>query len=118
MLRGLLMKAPPGWSAPDTVSTSPFPIVPTPSAPASEASRLFLTGAATPPVPGGEHPVLAINQTFIDRRYSLSDRGNMASQTTCVFEVSPDVVDAGAEMTLRGKVSCSPACDLRGHRLL
>src|SRR5439155_955700 len=41
---------------------------------ASEASRLFLTGAATPPVPGGEHPVLAINQTFIDRRYSLSDR--------------------------------------------
>src|SRR6266850_1632076 len=28
---------------------------------ASEASRLFLTGAATPPVPGGEHPVLAIH---------------------------------------------------------
>ena len=42
----------------------------------------------------------------------------MASQMTCEFEVSPDVVDAGAEMTLRGKVSCSPACDLRGHRLL
>jgi hypothetical protein len=32
--------------------------------------------------------------------------------------VSPDVVDAGAEMTLRAKVSCSPACDLRGHTLL
>src|SRR5437899_2099426 len=28
---------------------------------ASEASRLFLTGAATPPVPGGEHHVLAIH---------------------------------------------------------
>src|SRR2546426_4995495 len=37
---------------------------------ASEASRLFLNGAATPPVPGGEHPVLAILHTFIDRRYS------------------------------------------------
>jgi len=37
---------------------------------------------------------------------------------TCAFEVSPDVVDAGAEMTLQGKVSCSPACDLRGHTLL
>src|SRR6266404_4975834 len=35
---------------------------------ASEASRLFLTGAATPPVPGGEHPVLAIHSTFYDRR--------------------------------------------------
>src|SRR5712664_2154297 len=28
---------------------------------ASEASRLFLTGAATPPVPGGEHSVLAVH---------------------------------------------------------
>ena len=38
-------------------------------------------------------------------------------QTTCAVEVYPDVVDAGAEMTLQGKVSCSPACDLRAHRL-
>ncbi|MGH9253285.1 MAG: hypothetical protein ACRD3C_01810 [Vicinamibacterales bacterium] len=37
---------------------------------------------------------------------------------TCAVDVSPDVVDAGAELTLRGKVSCSPACDLRGHTLL
>ena len=37
---------------------------------------------------------------------------------TCVVDVSPEVVDAGAEMTLRGKVSCAPACDLRGHTLL
>lgn len=37
---------------------------------------------------------------------------------TCAVDVSPDVVDAGAEMTLRGKVSCSPACDLRGHIVL
>lgn len=38
--------------------------------------------------------------------------------STCAVEVSPDVVDAGADITLKGKVSCSPACDLRGHRLL
>jgi hypothetical protein len=35
--------------------------------------------------------------------------------TTCAVDVSPEVVDAGAEMTLTVKVSCSPACDLRGH---
>jgi hypothetical protein len=39
-------------------------------------------------------------------------------QMTCAVDVSPDVVDAGAEMTLRGRVSCSPVCDLRGHTLL
>ena len=33
------------------------------------------------------------------------------------FDVSPDVVDAGADMTLHATVSCSPACDLRGHTL-
>ena len=38
--------------------------------------------------------------------------------TTCAIDVSPAVVDAGAEVTLQGKVSCSPACDLRGHTLL
>ena len=37
---------------------------------------------------------------------------------TCAVDVSPGVVDAGAEMTLRGNVSCSPPCDLRGHSLL
>jgi hypothetical protein len=47
---------------------------------------------------------------------SQSDK--MRGQMTCAVDVSPDVVDAGAEMTLRGKVSCSPACDLRGHTLL
>jgi hypothetical protein len=39
-------------------------------------------------------------------------------RTTCAIDVFPEVVDAGAEMTLQGKVSCSPACDLRGHTLL
>lgn len=39
-------------------------------------------------------------------------------QVTCVVDVSPEVVDAGAEMTLHGKVSCFPACNLRGHTLL
>jgi hypothetical protein len=38
--------------------------------------------------------------------------------TTCAIDVSPDVVDAGAEMTLRVSASCAPPCDLRGHTLL
>ena len=42
----------------------------------------------------------------------------MRGRTTCAVDVSPAVVDAGAEMTLQGKVSCSPACDLRGHTLI
>src|SRR6266404_3839762 len=42
---------------------------------ASEASRLFLTGAATPPVPGGEHPVLAIHS-------HLPSRGVTVAQST------------------------------------
>jgi len=42
----------------------------------------------------------------------------MRVQVTCAIDVSPDLVDAGAEMTLQGKVSCSPPCDLRGHTLL
>jgi hypothetical protein len=47
-----------------------------------------------------------------------SHTDTMRGQTKCAVDVSPDVVDAGAEMTLHGKVSCSPACDLRGHILL
>lgn len=34
------------------------------------------------------------------------------------LDVSPDTVDAGAEMTLHARVSCAPLCDLIGHRLL
>ena len=45
--------------------------------------------------------------------HSDEPRGHM----TCTVDVSPGVVDAGAEMTLRGRVSCSPPCDLRGHTL-
>ena len=37
---------------------------------------------------------------------------------TLVVEVFPEVVDAGAEMTLQAEVSCTPTCDLRGHNLL
>src|SRR2546426_12263759 len=32
---------------------------------ASEASRLFITGASTPPVPGGEHLVLPIHSHLL-----------------------------------------------------
>jgi hypothetical protein len=37
---------------------------------------------------------------------------------TVVVEVSPEVVDAGADLTLRAAVSSTPSCDLRGHKLL
>ena len=39
-------------------------------------------------------------------------------ETACAIRVAPGVVDAGAELTLQIKVSCSPGCDLRGHTLL
>ena len=38
--------------------------------------------------------------------------------SACSVEVSPSEVDAGADITLKGKVSCSPAGDLRGKTLL
>ena len=38
--------------------------------------------------------------------------------STCSVEASPREVDAGADITLKGKVSCSPAEDLRGETLL
>jgi hypothetical protein len=37
---------------------------------------------------------------------------------TCAIDLSPDVVDAGAEMTLQMSASSVPPCDLRGHTLL
>ena len=40
------------------------------------------------------------------------------AETTCAVRVAPGVVDAGAELTLQVKVSCSPVCDLRGHALV
>jgi hypothetical protein len=36
---------------------------------------------------------------------------------TCVVEVSPGEVDAGAELTITGRVSCPHGCDLRGDRI-
>jgi hypothetical protein len=39
-------------------------------------------------------------------------------QVKIVLDVMPEIVDAGAEMLLRAAVSCSPSCDLAGHRLL
>lgn len=37
------------------------------------------------------------------------------TQTTCAVRVTPDVVEANDEVRLQVTVSCSPACDLRGH---
>jgi hypothetical protein len=38
-------------------------------------------------------------------------------QRTCVVEVSPGEVDAGAELTVTGRVSCPHGCDLRGQSI-
>jgi hypothetical protein len=46
-----------------------------------------------------------------------SQNDNARGQVTCVIEISPESVDAGAEMTLHADVSCVPSCDLRGHVL-
>jgi hypothetical protein len=40
------------------------------------------------------------------------------TSSVCTVEVSPGEVDAGADITLKGEVSCSPARDLRGKTLL
>ena len=42
----------------------------------------------------------------------------MRVAVACSVEASPSEVDAGADLTLKGKVSCSPATDLRGTTLL
>jgi hypothetical protein len=47
-----------------------------------------------------------------------SQSDEMRGEMRCVVDVYPGVVDAGAEITLQAKVSCAPACDLRGHVLL
>src|SRR5882672_3989774 len=65
MLRSLVMKAQTGWSFPDNVTTSAFYIMTTPSAPLRRLRTFVLTGAATPPVPEGEHPVLAIHSHLL-----------------------------------------------------
>ena len=74
MLRSLLMKAQTGWSVPDNVSTSTFTIMTHPVCAASEASRLFLTGAATLLFQEGNTLSWQFVQTFIERRYSCSNR--------------------------------------------
>jgi len=48
----------------------------------------------------------------------VSQSDQMRRQTTCSVDISPDVVDAGAEMKLQAKISCSPACDLGGHTVV
>ncbi len=42
----------------------------------------------------------------------------MRVAVACSVEASPSEVDAGADLTLKGKVTCSPAGDLRGTTLL
>lgn len=47
----------------------------------------------------------------------MSDTHPTPGQATCTFRVSPDAVDAGADLTLIAAVSCAPPRDLRGHTL-
>jgi hypothetical protein len=47
-----------------------------------------------------------------------AQREEIRGDMTCTVDVAPNVVEAGAELTLRASVSCSPSCDLRGHTLL
>ena len=47
-----------------------------------------------------------------------SKSNETVGQTACAVHVSPDVVDSGAEITLRVRASCTPACDLRGHNVV
>ena len=49
----------------------------------------------------------------------MSGSGDVTRKVgSCRVEVSPSEVDAGADMTLQGKVGCAPAEDLRGTILL
>src|SRR5690242_11715293 len=36
-------------------------------------------------------------------------------QMTFVVDASPEIVDAGGEVKLHGRLFCTPACDLRGE---
>ncbi len=43
---------------------------------------------------------------------------DVTREIACSVEVTPSEVDAGAELTLVGRASCSPAKDLRGYKFL
>ncbi|MEE8439543.1 MAG: hypothetical protein V3S07_08130 [Micropepsaceae bacterium] len=47
-----------------------------------------------------------------------SQEDERRGQVDIAVKVSPEAVDAGAEMTLRAQTACTPSCDLRGHNLL
>ena len=47
-----------------------------------------------------------------------SNDGKMHVISACEMEVSPAEVFAGADITIKARVSCSEACDLRGKTLL
>jgi hypothetical protein len=48
----------------------------------------------------------------------MAAANDVTRETACSVEVTPTEVDAGAELTLRGRASCSPAADLRGRIFL
>src|SRR6266436_4482516 len=72
----------PLWSVPDNVTTSTCTVNDHPVCAASEASRLFLTGAATPPVPGGERPVLAIHSHLLST-WSKRPKSSSSPRSSC-----------------------------------
>ena len=48
----------------------------------------------------------------------MATENGMTREIRVSVEVSPREVDAGANMTMKGKVLCTPARDLRGRTLL
>ena len=60
---------------------------------------------------------MATSRGRMPRENRRSDPGTDVSRPTsvCRIEVSPQEVDAGGDLTLMGRVSFSPAADLRGH---
>jgi hypothetical protein len=45
----------------------------------------------------------------------MAAKAGMHGRRTCAVEVSPDEVDAGAELTVRVRASCPDGCDLTGQ---
>src|SRR5207244_12712873 len=56
------------------------------------------------------------SRSWLHRRYER--REGVEFVVTCVVDLSPEVVDAGAEITLHAEVSRTPASDLRGQKLV
>ena len=69
------------------------------------SGELWSTATSRARTPRGREP----------RSHMAPEGDVIRAQTTCAVRVTPDVVEANDEISLQVTVSCSPACDLRGH---